>query len=159
MAFDATSKKSEPWLQTNFNEGEARFSPDGRWVAYVSDQTGRFEVWVRPYGITGPPVRVSSNGGHEPTWAHDGRTVFYQEGSKMMAAGFQVTGSVATAGPPRKLFEGGFQPYNAAYRRTYDVLPNGNFVVVQRVRPVVPESIVVVLNALRPLTRNPSANP
>jgi len=69
----------------------------------------------------------------------------------MMAAGFQVTSGVATAGPPRMLFDGGFQPYNAAYRRTYDVLPDGKFVVIQRVRPVVPESIVVVLNALRPL--------
>ena len=151
MAFDPSSKKSEPWLQTNFNEGEARFSPDGRWVAYVSDQTGRFEVWVRPYGTTGPPVRVSSNSGHEPTWSHDGRTIFYQEGSRMMAASFQPAPGGAAAGPPRMLFEGGFQPYNAVYRRTYDVLPDGKFVVIQRVRPIVPESIVVVLNALRPL--------
>src|SRR5262249_45098230 len=44
LAFDPASKKSSPWLQTSFNEGEARFSPDGRWVAYVSDQTGRFEL-------------------------------------------------------------------------------------------------------------------
>ena len=49
------------------------------------------------------------------------------------------------------LFDGGFQPYNAAYRRIYDVLPDGKFVVIQRVRPVAPVSIVVVLNALRPL--------
>jgi Tol biopolymer transport system component len=151
MTFDPISKTSEPWLQTNFNEGEARFSPDGRWVAYVSDQTGRLEVWVRPYGATGPPVRVSSNGGHEPTWSHDGRTIFYQEGSRMMAASFQVASGVATAGHPRMVFDGGFQSYNAAYRQTYDVLPDGKFVVIQRVRPFVPESIVVVLNALRPL--------
>ena len=70
----------------------------------------------------------------------------------MMAASFQVAATVATAGRPRMMFDGGFQSYNAAYRRTYDVLPDGKFVVIQRVRPIVPESIVVVLNALRPLT-------
>jgi serine/threonine-protein kinase len=155
MEFDLSGKKSQPWLQTNFNEGEARFSPDGRWVAYVSDQTGRSEVWARPYGATGSPVRVSSSGGHEPTWARDGHTIFYQEGSRMMAAGFQAAAGVATAGAPRMLFDGGFGPYNVIVRRTYDVLPDGKFIVIQRVRPVVPESIVVVLNALRPLT-NPS---
>ncbi|HEX7793368.1 MAG TPA: protein kinase, partial [Vicinamibacterales bacterium] len=155
LAFDPASKKSSPWLQTTFNEGEARFSPDGRWVAYVSDQTGRFEVWVRPYGTTGSPVRVSSDGGHEPAWSRDGRTIFYHAGSKLMAAGFQVSPAGGAAGPPRVLFDGGFLPYNIIYRRTYDVLPDGNFVVVQHVRPTVPESIVVVLNALRPLTKSP----
>jgi len=152
MAFDPASKKSSPWLQTNFNEGEARFSPDGRWVAYVSDQTGRFEVWARPYGTTGSPVRVSSDGGHEPAWSHDGRTIFYHAGSKMMAASFQVSPAGGAASPPRVLFDGGFLPYNIIYRRTYDVLPDGNFVVIQHVRPFVPESIVVVLNGLRQLT-------
>jgi eukaryotic-like serine/threonine-protein kinase len=155
LEFDLASKKSGPWLQTSFNEGEARFSPDGRWVAYVSDQTGRFEVWARPYGTTGSPVRVSSDGGHEPAWSHDGRTIFYHAGSKMMAATFQVSPAGGAAGHPRVLFDGGFLPYNIIYRRTYDVLPDGNFVVIQRARPVVPESIVVVLNALRPLTKSP----
>jgi eukaryotic-like serine/threonine-protein kinase len=158
MTFDPASKKSLPWLQTSFNEGEARFSPDGRWVAYVSDQTGRFEVWARPYGITGSPVRVSSDGGHEPAWSRDGRTIFYHAGSKMMAAGFQVSSAGAAAGLPHVLFDGGFPDYNIIYRRTYDVLPDGNFVVIQRARPVVSASIVVELNALRPLTMNASQN-
>jgi serine/threonine-protein kinase len=155
LAFDPASKKSRPWLQTTFNEGEARFSPDGRWVAYVSDQTGRFEVWARPYGTTGSPVRVSSAGGHEPAWSHDGRMIFYHAGSKMMAASFQVSPAGSAAGPPRVLFDGGFLPYNIIYRRTYDVLPDGKFVVIQHVRPVEPVPIVVVLNALRPLIKGP----
>ena len=148
MEFDGASGKPRPWLQTRSNEREARFSPDGRWVAYVSDQTGRFEVWVRAYNQAGGPIGISSDGGHEPAWSRDGRTIFYLAGTKMMAAKFDGSGTPASAAPPRVVFEGGFLPYNAMRRRPYDVLPDGRIVVLQRVRPVVPESIVVVLNAL-----------
>jgi len=110
-------------------------------------------VWARPYGTNGSPVRISSDGGHEPAWSRDGRTIFYHAGSKMMAASFQLSPTGGVAGPPRILFDGGFLPYNIIYRRTYDVLPDGNFVVIQRIRPIVPESIV--LNALKPLARSP----
>ncbi len=72
MELDGKSAKSRPWLQTRSNEREARFSPDGRWVVVRSDQTGRFEVWVRAYDQAGGPTRISSDGGHEPTWSHDG---------------------------------------------------------------------------------------
>ena len=148
MELDAKSGKTRPWLQTRSNEREARFSPDGRWVAYASDQDGRFQVWVRASDQSGGAIRISSDGGHEPAWSHDGHTIFYLAGPKMMAAKFDGSGTRASAAPPRTLFEGGFLPYNAIRRRPYDVLPDGRFVVIQRVRPVVRESIVIVLNAL-----------
>jgi len=69
-------RKPRPWLNTSFEEEGARFSPDGRVVAYVTDQSGRQEVWVR-YADGSAPIRVSSGGGHEPVWARDGRELFY----------------------------------------------------------------------------------
>jgi Tol biopolymer transport system component len=69
-----------------FREGDARFSADGRWVAYVSDQTGEAEVWVRPFPGPGSPIRISPNGGHGPVWSPDGKELFYEEDGKLMAA-------------------------------------------------------------------------
>jgi serine/threonine-protein kinase len=78
-------KTRTPWMSAPFSQYGARLSPDGHWVAYASTQTGGPEVWIRPYPGPGVPVRVSSGGGHEPTWSHDGREIFYTNGTKMMA--------------------------------------------------------------------------
>ena len=66
-----------------YTEDTARVSPDGRWLAYRSDRSGRFEVWVQPL-TGGAPARVSSNGGGQPVWSGNGRELFYREGTKMM---------------------------------------------------------------------------
>jgi Tol biopolymer transport system component len=70
-------RKPAPWLQTPFNEMGARFSPDGHWVAYASDETGRYEVYVRPLRGTGERRRISSEGGRGPRWLGNGREIFY----------------------------------------------------------------------------------
>ncbi len=145
--FDRQSRQSRPWLQTPFNEGEARFSPDGRWVVYASDQSGRFEIWVRPFGHSAPPLRVSSDGGHEPRWSRDGKELFFQSGTRMMTASIESSGPLRAASP-RVLFDGGFVPYEVDLRRTYDVAPDGRFVVIQRLQAPARQSLVVVMRAL-----------
>ena len=72
----------EPFLVTPFEEGAPMFSPDGRWMAYVSDESGQTEVYVRPYPGPGPRFTVSTTGGREPLWSRDGSELFYrsQEG-------------------------------------------------------------------------------
>jgi Tol biopolymer transport system component len=125
-----------PWLQTPFNESEARFSPDGRWVAYASDQTGRSEIWIRPFDSAAPLVRVSSDGGHEPRWSKDGRQLFFQAADKMRVVS------------PRVLFESVLIPYNTFYRRSYDVAPDGRFIAAQMTETPPLGEMVVVLNAL-----------
>jgi Tol biopolymer transport system component len=70
-------RSPRPWLQTAFNEAGARFSPDGNWVAYESDETGRYEVYVRPLRGTGERRRVSNEGGWGPRWRADGKKIFY----------------------------------------------------------------------------------
>jgi Tol biopolymer transport system component len=70
-------RKPWPFLQTKFNEGEAKFSPDGRWVAYSSDESGRPEVYVRPFPGPGAKWQISTDGGGAPEWARNGRELFY----------------------------------------------------------------------------------
>jgi hypothetical protein len=132
------------WQDTPFNEAEARISPDGRWVAYVSDQTGRHEVWLRPFA-GGSPVRISGDGGHEPRWSGDGKVIFFHSGARMMASDITLAPE-ARASTPRVLFEGGFIPYNTSFRRTYDVAPDGRFLVVQRASEPPQWSLEVVVN-------------
>ena len=98
-----------PWLQTQANEAWAEFSPDGKWMAYGSDASGRYEVYVRPFPGPGTPYQVSVEGGSSPLWARSGRELFFLKRngrlSAMMVA--DVTASASfSAGRPRVLFEG-----------------------------------------------------
>ncbi|OFW30901.1 MAG: hypothetical protein A3H97_19275 [Acidobacteria bacterium RIFCSPLOWO2_02_FULL_65_29] len=93
------------YLQTPFNEHDPMPSPDGRWVAYISDESGREEVYVQAFPVPGARTRISSDGGSEPMWARNGREIFYRNGDKMMVVAVEA-GSTFRAGLPRVLFEG-----------------------------------------------------
>jgi serine/threonine-protein kinase len=122
--------KAEPWVQTPFAENNAMFSPDGKWVAYVADATGADEIWVRPFPGPGSPVRVSVAGGHDATWSRDGKELFYQEGSKLMVAEVASTSPLQMRAPKR-LFEGGFIAWEPNTPRTFDVAPDGRFLMIE----------------------------
>ncbi len=72
----------QPFLQAAFNENAPRFSPDGHWLAYASDETGHFEVYVQPYPGPGGKLQISADGGMEPMWNPNGRELFYRSGRK-----------------------------------------------------------------------------
>ena len=116
---------SDPLVQTQFNEFNAEISPDGRYIAYQSDESGQFEVYVRPY----PKVNdgrwpVSSGGGTRPAWARTGRELFYMDAANTLTAvPVQMTAATFTAGSPVKVFEAKYAT-PVAYR-TYDVSPDG----------------------------------
>jgi serine/threonine protein kinase/Tol biopolymer transport system component len=115
--------KTEAFLRTPFNEGAPRFSPDGRWLAYVSDESGRFEVYVQAYPGPGGKYQISTEGGTEPVWNPNGRELFYRNGPKMMAVEIATQPSFS-AGNSRMLFEGPYQPSPATIPN-YDVSPDG----------------------------------
>jgi Tol biopolymer transport system component/predicted Ser/Thr protein kinase len=92
-------RKPTPFLQTAFNESGARFSPDGRWVAYVSDETGRNEIYARPFPGPGEARRISTSGGTLPRWRRDGKELFYVEGERLMAVPTTFSPSLATGAP------------------------------------------------------------
>ncbi len=112
-------------------EWSARLSPDGNWLAYTSDESGRDEVYVQPYPGPGPKESISTEGGREPAWSRDGRELVYRHGTKMMAVEVKTQPGFA-AGAPRLLFEGRFDP-KPCCGLNYDVTPDGErFVMIQQ---------------------------
>ena len=130
-----------PLVQTAANEGTAAaLSPDGRWLAYTSDATGRREIWVRPYPGPGAPARVSHDGGTEPRWSGDGGTLYYLHGRTMMGAEVETSNGLEFEAPVR-LFDGDFRTYERP--PSYDVAADGRFVTT---RSESAPSISVLLN-------------
>jgi len=118
-------RKAAPFLETSFNQGATQFSPDGRWVAYISDETGRREIYVQPYPGPGGKWQISSEGGTEPLWNPNGRELFYRSGDKMMSAEI-IAHPRFSAGKPKVLFAGQYQlSQNPIRTANYDVTPDG----------------------------------
>jgi Tol biopolymer transport system component len=114
--------KPQPFLRTSFNEGDARFSPDGRWLTYISDESGRNEIYVQPYPGPGGKWQISTDGGTEPVWARNGG-IFYRNSKKMMAVD-TMTQPTFSAGKPKVLFEGAYVP-SLQTTPNYDVSADG----------------------------------
>jgi len=99
------SRDPFPVVSTQFNEGSAVFSPDGRWIAYVSDDTGAMQVYVQPFPPTGSRFRLSTTGGTSPMWTRGGREVVYATTEQeFMAVDVTVAGPAIRVSPPRHLF-------------------------------------------------------
>jgi Tol biopolymer transport system component len=111
-AGSAADRKPVPFLRTQFNEGNGFFSPDGRWVAYESDQSGKSEIYVLPFDETNPGSppgslhQVSKDGGTETLWRGDGRELFYHApDGYLMSVDVNVTGRTFQSGAPQRLFK------------------------------------------------------
>jgi serine/threonine-protein kinase len=101
----ASGQESRPLLHTRFSEGGARLSPDGRWLAYNTDETDPTQVFVRPYpNVDDGRWQVSTDGGINATWSADGKEIYYRSGSQMLAVSVD-TEPVFRPGKPRVLFE------------------------------------------------------
>jgi hypothetical protein len=118
-------------------------SPDGRWLAYCSARSGRFEVYVKSFGDPTQEWQVSTDGGEEPAWSSDGRALYYNRGDRLISVAI-VAGATFRAGAHRELFPmtfGGGCP-----QTSYDVHPNGQQFVVGY--QTVPARLIVVRNWL-----------
>ncbi len=146
-------RKPVPFLQSEFNERSGQFSPDGRWMAYVSDESGRVEVYVQSFPPGGGKWQISTNGGAEPQWRRDGKELFYlAPDNKLMAVDIQ-SGKGFEAGVPKSLLEvrvGGV----AALRNHYTVSADGRRFLINAAPEDAPSSpITVVLNWTAALKR------
>jgi eukaryotic-like serine/threonine-protein kinase len=122
----SAGSQPQPFAPSRFNESSPTFSPDGRWLAYVSDESGRNEVYLRSFPGPGESHTVSVGGGSDPVWDRRGRELFYRNGDSMMVVTV-TTQPTFIAGRPRLLFTGPFVRGN-----NYDVSPDGeSFVMVE----------------------------
>ncbi len=132
----------EPWLTTEFLERAPTFSPDGRWVAFSSDESGRDEVYVRPFPGPGGRIQVSTEGGTEPAWSPDGTELFFRAGDRFEVVSVQTGASFRVVSRPRTLFEGRYYAY--PWQRQYDIHPSGQRVLLFRYEEEETELTVVV---------------
>jgi eukaryotic-like serine/threonine-protein kinase len=143
----AGERKPAPILVGINDDKEPRVSPDSKWLAYISNETGREEVYVRALSGEGGRIAVSNGGGGEPLWSRDGRRVFYRASDKVIAATIVTSPSLAVT-VREKLFEGPFA--TDLYHPNYDVSADGKSFVM--VRPVEENrALVVVVNWIQEL--------
>jgi Tol biopolymer transport system component len=147
--------KPFPVLQTRFDEMDAHFSPDGRWIAYQTNESGHFEIYVRPFPGPGGSHLVSTAGGAQPQWAHDGKEVFYvSPGNQMMAVPLTLAsdGQSVKSGTPVRLFDvrlasgTSITTPGGAARGQYLVAADGRFLMNVPVDNAIPAPISIVLN-------------
>src|SRR5688572_1385157 len=142
-----------PFVQTRFREGAPTFSHDGRLVAYASDQSGRSEIYVRPFPGPGEPLTVSTNGGSEPLFARGAPTLFYRRGEEMIAMNI-AAGPPIELGTARVVFKRPYNPSNGFWPN-YDVTSDGRrLLMVSGTAQETPSRVNVVLN-----WRNPAPSP
>jgi serine/threonine-protein kinase len=122
-----------PLVTTPASDRSATFSPDSRWFAYVSNVSGRDEVYVRRFESTSGTAEhlVSTEGGREPQWSRDGKELFYRVGRAMMTVPVDL-GEEFVAGEPQKLFEGSWAVESGGLNPMYDVSPDGERFVMVR---------------------------
>jgi serine/threonine protein kinase len=137
-------RKTQPFDTGEVGANAPCFSPDGRWIAYTSTESGRMEVYVRPYPGPGGKWQISNEGGTEPVWNPKGREIFYRSGQKMMAVDYTEQPEFS-AGRPKMLFEG---PYTPSPRSLadYDVSSDGQRFLMLKNADQRPGEISVVLN-------------
>ncbi len=144
-----------PFLQTHFAEWGAAFSPDGHWIAYTSDESGRSEVYLRPYPGPGGKWQISTEGGEEARWSRGGE-LFYRNATKWMAARIHTSPTFSVE-KPQVMFEGN---YVNVMGIEYDVAPDGrHFVMIEANEPKSPPAeLSAVLNWFAELKRLVPAN-
>jgi serine/threonine-protein kinase len=143
------------FLRTPFDERGATFSRDGRWLAYTSNESGRDEIYVRPFPGPGPKWQISTGGGSEPVWARSGGELFYRSVDKMMAVAISTTPTFQPE-KPMVLFEGEYERPDAL--TSYDVAPDGRFAMVRGETQSALSPLHVVLNWFEELKRRVPAD-
>jgi serine/threonine-protein kinase len=137
--------KPTPWLETPFSEGAPTFSPDGRWLAYVSNDSGRNEIYVRPYPGPGEKITISIDGANEPVWTRGGRELFYRNGDQIFAVDLSTLPALG-AGKARKILERDYERTSTLWPN-FDVSADGQqFLMVKSLQGAAPAYVAAVLN-------------
>jgi dipeptidyl aminopeptidase/acylaminoacyl peptidase len=123
---DLDSDETRPFLETPFGEYDPRFSPDDRWIAYTSEESGRPEVYARRFPGPGGKVQISIEGGEFPVWSPDGRELIYRAGDTIMAVDIRAEDELAVSRPGLL-----FTSEVAGDTIAFDLAPDGQTFVMQ----------------------------
>ena len=135
-----------PLLHSEFHENQGQISPDGRWFAYMSDESGREEVYVSTFPKPTTKRRVSTAGGADPRWRPDGKELFYVAEDRQLMAVSVKPGATFEHGVPAALFDIGVPPHWCGARNLYDVSRDGRFLTMSPVEDERSAPVTIVLN-------------
>ena len=157
LTLDLKSRRTTPFLNSRAGEAGPELSPDGRWLAYTSNETGRLEVYVRPFPGPGGKWLISQEGGREPLWARSGKQLYYRslDGKEVWAVDFQA-GAGFSASKPRLLLKLTERMGVGVPIRGWDVSLDGQrFLMVkpEDVKPTSVTELVLVVNWIEDLKR------
>jgi serine/threonine-protein kinase len=152
VALDGTTTATM-LIQTRSDEAYPAVSPDGRWIAYESNPSGRPEVYVQPFPDLGGRWQVSTQGGGSPLWHPNGSELFYRFDRAVMSVPVDAAGTTFKYGSPRKLFDGSYVA-DDSYGRNYALAPDGRFLMMKE-DPAEPPQMVVIVNWAKELQRLP----
>jgi serine/threonine-protein kinase len=141
----------EPLVADPHNQWGPALSPDEQFIAYASEETGTYQVFLTSLADRSLKRQLTTDGGGQVRWSRDGREIFYRNGTRMMAIPIAVTPRLST-GPPRVLFEGAFAPGGAGLP-TYDVTPDGRFLMMKAETARAPRQLRLITNWLEEVKR------
>lgn len=138
-------RKPFPFIQGSFDVATPKFSPDGKWLAYASNESGRYEIYVTPFPAKSTKLQISSIGGRWPLWRQDGKEIYYVDsGGEVTAAEVNINGSELSVGKTQKLFNLSFpestgQPFDLS-------VDSHQFLVNQLSEPGPAKPVTIILN-------------
>jgi eukaryotic-like serine/threonine-protein kinase len=135
LAFSAGTGRTTPFVVAARSQVQPRFSPDGRWVAYTSNENGTWDVFVQAFPGGGSRQQISNGGGSQPLWRRDGRELFYAAPDGTLMSVAVTPGDRWVPANPRPLFATRMRPLYAPYPYTYDVSPDGQRFLLSEVQP------------------------
>jgi Tol biopolymer transport system component len=140
-------RKPFPFLQTEFDETHGQFSPDGRWITYVSNESGQPEVYVQSFPSSGGKWQISVGGGDQPQWRHDSKEIFYMGPDRKLMVVSVTAGTSFQSGTPAALFQTRVENSNlTGARNNYGVAQDGQRLLVNNIVEDNAAPITVVLN-------------
>jgi Tol biopolymer transport system component len=142
----AGERKPFPYLQNGFNLTNPQLSPDGRWVAYASNESGRNEIYVQSFPTPSAKAQVSLEGGNQPRWRRDMKELFYTASDRRLVAVPITAGAALTPGPPAVLFQTYLLDTSLTSASQYDVSPDGQRFLMNVAKQTAAVPVTVVLN-------------
>ena len=140
-------RKPSPWLNTPFTETQGQFSPDGHWVAYQSNESGRFEIYVQPFPAASAKWQISTGGGTMPRWRTDGKELFFiAPDAKLMAAAVTTSDATFATAPPVALFQTRIVSGSQTLKHNYAVSRDGRFLINELAEASTATPLTLILN-------------